>query len=74
MGRAAKDHELTVLSCAATGLLLLPEIAALISMTSGSSCRSVNASLPTNTSVLNLERIPGSSRQEGPTSIGGSRT
>lgn len=74
-GRAAKEHELTVLSCEAMGLLLLPEAAALIGITSGSSCRSVSAPLPTKASALSLlegTRVAG--RQEGPVSVGGSRT
>lgn len=72
---AAKDKELTVLSRGATGLLLLPEAAALNGITSGSSCYSANAPLPTKASVLSLgEDTSVASRQEGPASVGGSRT
>lgn len=74
-GGAAKVQELTVLSCGATGLLLLPEAAALIGITSGSSCHSVSASLPTKACVVSLgEDTRVASRQEGLASVGGSRT
>lgn len=69
--RGSQGQELTVLSCG----LLLPEAAVLTGITPGSSCHSVKAPLPTKASVPS----PGkdtrvASRQEGPASVGGSRT
>lgn len=70
--RGSQGWELTVLSC---GLLLLPGAAVLTGITSGSPCHSVNAPLPTKASVPSLgEDTRVASRQEGPASVGGSRT
>lgn len=70
--KGSQGRELTVLSC---GLLLLPGAAVLTGITSGSPCHSVNAPLPTKASVPSLgEDTRVASRQEGPASVGGSRT
>lgn len=70
--RGSQGQELTVLIC---GLLLLPEAAVLTGITPGSSCHSVNAPLPTKASIPSLgEDTRVASGQEGPASVGGSRT